>query len=173
MTALQRVLGADVFSVDGASLEAVVGARLRERGLTVALAESCTGGLAAGRLTAVPGSSSYVRGGVVAYSNDVKAQVLGVPTALLASVGAVSEPVAAAMAEGVRRVLGADIGVGITGIAGPDGGTEEKPVGTVCFSVAGPGSQVHTFTRRLPGDREHVRRWAVVVALDAVRRAVL
>ena len=170
---LRGVVGDSVFSVDGRELEVVVGDLLRGRGLTVALAESCTGGMAAARLTAVPGSSAYVRGGVVAYANSVKTQVLGVPQAVLEAHGAVSEPVAEAMAIGARSVLGADVGVSVTGIAGPDGGTDAKPVGTVCFSVSGPETHSITVTRHLPGDRDLIRRWAVIVALDLVRRAVL
>lgn len=169
---LVSAVGEGVFSVDGRSLEAVVGDQLRARGFTIALAESCTGGMVAARLTDVPGSSAYVCGGVVAYANAVKRDVLGVTEEALASHGAVSEPVAAAMAEGVRRALRSDIGVSVTGIAGPDGGTEAKPVGTVCFSVAGPGAQATTVTRHVPGDRDLIRRWSVMVALDLVRRAL-
>ncbi len=169
---LQTALGDSVFSTDGRAIEVVVGEALRMRGLTLALAESCTGGLVAGRLTDVPGSSAYIVGGVVAYANDVKRDLLGVPADLLEAHGAVSEPVAAAMARGVRRVLRSDLGVAVTGIAGPDGGTAEKPVGTVCFSVSGPGEQVNTMTRVVPGDRQLIRQWSVMVALDLVRRAL-
>ena len=169
---LVSAVGEGVFSTDGRSLEVVVGDALRARGLTIALAESCTGGMVAARLTDVPGSSAYVRGGVVAYANAVKRDVLGVPEGVLTSHGAVSEPVAAAMAVGVRVALHSDVGVSVTGIAGPDGGTEAKPVGTVCFSVAGPGTHVATVTRHLPGDRDLIRRWSVMVALDLVRRAL-
>jgi nicotinamide-nucleotide amidase len=133
------VLGADVFSIGDRRLEEVVGELLAARGATVAAAESCTGGLLTSRLTDVPGSSRYVRHAVVAYANEVKTAVLGVPPALLETHGAVSEPVARAMAEGIRALAGADIGVGITGIAGPDGGTPAKPVGTVAVSVAAAG----------------------------------
>jgi nicotinamide-nucleotide amidase len=170
--ALANAVGDSVFTQTGAALEVVVGEALRARGATVALAESCTGGLASARLTDVPGSSAYVRGGVVAYSNDVKIEPLGVDAALIAAHGAVSEPVAAAMAAGVRRVLAADIGVGVTGIAGPDGGTPDKPVGTVWFAVDGPGHRRTTHVRVLPGDRHVIRQWAVVVLLDLVRRAL-
>ena len=169
---LQTALGDSVFSTDGRAIEVVVGEALRMRGLTLALAESCTGGLVAGRLTDVPGSSASIVGGVVAYANDVKRDLLGVPADLLEAHGAVSEPVAAAMARGVRRVLRSDLGVAVTGIAGPDGGTAEKPVGTVCFSVSGPGEQVTTMTRVVPGDRQLIRQWSVMVALDLVRRAL-
>ena len=170
--ALTDAIGDSVFSIDGRAIEIVVGDALKSRGLTVGLAESCTGGLAAARLTEVPGSSGYVRGGVVAYSNDVKTAALGVPAALLAMHGAVSEPVAEAMADGVRRAVGADIGIAITGIAGPDGGTDEKPVGTVWFAVAGPNEYRDTLKRVVPGDRQLIRSWAVMVALDMIRRAV-
>lgn len=172
VTMLVESIGDSVFSTDGRSIEVVVGDALKSRGLTLALAESCTGGMAAARLTDVPGSSAYIMGGVVAYANDVKVHSLDVPAPLIASHGAVSEPVAAAMAAGARRRLHADIGVATTGIAGPDGGTPEKPVGTVCFSVVGPGDVATTFTRVVPGDRQLIRQWAVMVALDLVRRAV-
>lgn len=169
---LVEAVGESAFSTDGRALEVVVGETLREKGMTIALAESCTGGMVAARLTEVPGSSAYVLGGVVAYANDVKRRVLDVPAELLDAHGAVSEPVAAAMAVGVRRALHADIGVAVTGIAGPDGGTDAKPVGTVCFSVSGPGDASRTLTRIVPGDRQLIRHWAVMVALDLVRRAV-
>jgi nicotinamide-nucleotide amidase len=172
VTQLVAALGESVFSTDGRAIEEVVGDALRERGLTIALAESCTGGKVAARLTNVPGSSAYVIGGVVAYSNDVKQQLLGVPALMLATSGAVSEAVATAMADGARQALHADIGVSITGLAGPDGGTDEKPVGMVCFSVSGPGDRRHTVTRMVPGDRRLIRQWSVMVALDMVRRAV-
>lgn len=169
---LVAAVGESVFSIDGRAIEEVVGDALRDRGLTIALAESCTGGKVAARLTDVPGSSAYVIGGVVAYRDDVKRHVLGVPAEVLALHGAVSEPVASAMADGVRQALHADIGVSITGVAGPDGGTDVKPVGMVCFSVSGPGDRRHTVTRIVPGDRRLIRQWSVMVALDMVRRAV-
>jgi nicotinamide-nucleotide amidase len=171
---LTGAIGDSVFSVNGQSIEAVIGDALTARGLTIGLAESCTGGLVAGRLTEVAGSSAYVRGGVVAYSNDVKVGQLGVPAELVApgGPGAVSEPVAIAMADGVRRAVGADIGLGITGIAGPGGGTPEKPVGTVWFAVSGPGDHRETLKRVVPGERGLIRAWAVMVALELVRRAL-
>lgn len=165
------VLGGDVVSTDGRSLEEVVGGLLSSRGLRIALAESCTGGLATSRLTDVSGSSAYVEQSVVVYSNRAKTLLLGVPEALVAAHGAVSEPVAAAMASGVRERAGADVGVGITGIAGPTGGTAEKPVGTVCIAVDGPASIVRTF--RFLGDRQTVKLFAAHSAVDMVRRALL
>jgi nicotinamide-nucleotide amidase len=168
---LTTALGPSVFSTDGRSLEEVVAALLLERGLTLAVAESCTGGLASGRLTDVPGSSAWFVGAVVAYANEIKLQTLGVPDSLLAAHGAVSEPVGRAMAEGVRSVFKSSIGVGITGIAGPTGGTPEKPVGTVVIAVStATNSSVRTL--RLGGDRSMVRQHAVVAALDAVRRVL-
>ena len=168
---LSDALGSVVFSVDGRALEAVVGDLLRERRWRIAAAESCTAGLLLGRLTEIPGSSAWVVGGVVAYANDVKTRELGVPDAMLEAHGAVSEPVARAMADGVRTSLGADIGVAITGIAGPDGGSEAKPVGTVVMAVSGSAPAVKTsiFT----GDRQMVRALAVAGALDMVRRSIL
>ena len=163
------VLGTFVYSTDGRGLEDVVGGLLADRRLTIAAAESCTGGLIMSRLTDVPGSSRYVERGVVVYSNRSKTELLAVPEAVIASHGAVSEPVAIAMAEGVRSRSGVDIGVGVTGIAGPDGGTAEKPVGTVVIAVASAsGSQVRTY--RFVGGREMVKFQASQAALDTVRR---
>ena len=165
---LQAALGGDVYSVDGASLEEVVGARLRERRLKVAVAESCTGGLLTSRLTDVPGSSAYVERSEVCYSNQAKIDSLGVPAALIAAHGAVSEPVARAMAEGIRAKASADIGMGVTGIAGPDGGTPEKPVGTVAIAVlAGADSRVRTF--QFVGLREMVKFQSAQAALNMLR----
>ncbi|MCA1563619.1 MAG: RNA 2',3'-cyclic phosphodiesterase [Acidobacteria bacterium] len=140
-TELVAVLGDSVFTTDGRSLEEVAGAALRARGLRVAIAESCTGGLLASRLTDVPGSSDYVTLGIIAYSNDAKRELLGVPAALMHEHGAVSEPVAVSMAEGARARASADVGVGVTGIAGPGGATRRKPVGTVMIAVVGPDDQ--------------------------------
>ncbi|HYN05797.1 MAG TPA: competence/damage-inducible protein A [Vicinamibacterales bacterium] len=165
---LAEALAPAVYSVDGRSLEAVVGDLLQAHGFTIAVAESCTAGLVLGRLTEIPGSSAWVVGGVVAYSNDVKTRQLGVPDALLAAHGAVSEPVAQAMAEGVRTRLGADIGLAITGIAGPGGGSEAKPVGTVVISATGAIDATKTF--HFLGDRQMVRLQSVAAALDMVRR---
>jgi nicotinamide-nucleotide amidase len=168
---LVHALGQDVVSTDGAVLEAAVGDLLRARGWRVALAESCTGGLATSRLTDVPGSSDYVERSVVAYSNAAKVDLLGVPASLIAAHGAVSEPVAAAMAEGIRDRAGVNVGVGITGIAGPGGGSVEKPVGTVCIAVAGPATRVRTF--RFAGSREMVKAWSANWAIDLLRRSLL
>lgn len=172
VSALQAALGPIVVSVDGRSLEEVVGALLVERGLMIAAAESCTGGLMLGKMTDVAGSSGWVAGGVVAYANEVKVEQLGVPAALIAEHGAVSEPVAIAMAAGVRDRLHAGVGVGITGIAGPTGGSTAKPVGTVVVAVAGPGDRRVVRTVRVPGDRAMVRQLAVQTALDLVRRVL-
>lgn len=168
---LADALGPAVVSVDGRSLEAVVGDALRARGLRVAVAESCTGGLVLARLTDVPGSSGWVIGGIVAYDNDVKVRELGVAPELLREHGAVSEPVARAMAEGVRTRLGADVGVAVTGIAGPSGGTAEKPVGTVVIAVAAAAETARTFS--FPGDRPTVRQHAVAAALNMARIALI
>jgi nicotinamide-nucleotide amidase len=167
-SALAAALGPGVFSVDGRSIEQVVGDGLLARGWRVAVAESCTGGLIGGRLTDVPGSSAWFVGGVVAYANDVKVGTLGVPEALIARHGAVSEPVARAMAEGARRRLDADVAVSVTGIAGPGGGTDTRPVGTVVIAVAtATGTGARTFS--FPGDRAFIRAQAVMAALDSVR----
>jgi nicotinamide-nucleotide amidase len=169
---IEAVLPNDVFSSDGRSIEEVVGALLRQRGWRIALAESCTGGLATSRLTDVSGSSAYVERSVVVYSNEAKAELLGVPTDLIASEGAVSEPVALAMARGMRERARVDVGVGITGVAGPTGGTATKPVGMVCISaVTAHESVVRTF--RFPGNREQVKMFAAFTALDMVRRLLL
>jgi len=162
------VLGGLVFSTDGRRLEEVVGDLLAAGGLQVAAAESCTGGLLTSRLTDVSGSSRYVGTSVVAYANEAKTALLGVPPALIAEHGAVSEPVAVAMAEGIRARTGADLGLGVTGIAGPTGGSPEKPVGTVAVALAAAtGTRVRTF--RFFGERESVKFQASQAALDMVR----
>jgi nicotinamide-nucleotide amidase len=170
---VEALFGADVVSSRGAPLEFVVGDLLRAHGLRLAIAESCTGGLVASRLTDVPGSSDYVERGVVAYSNRAKTEWLDVSEALLAAHGAVSEPVAAAMAEGVRRAAAVDIGVGVTGIAGPGGGSELKPVGTVAIAVDGPRDARFVRTFQFPGSRVMIKTFASTMAIDRVRRAVL
>jgi len=164
------VIGEDVFSTRGESLEEVVGERLAAAGLYIALAESCTGGLATSRLTDVAGSSRYVDRAVITYSNEAKTALLGVPPALIAEHGAVSEPVARAMAEGIRERSGVEIGVGITGIAGPGGGSPEKPVGTVAIAVATAGAATTSRLYRFHGEREQVKFQASQAALDMVRR---
>ncbi|MDP9347055.1 MAG: competence/damage-inducible protein A [Actinomycetota bacterium] len=162
-----------LFSTDGSTIDEQIAALLTRRGLTIATAESCTGGLLAGRLTDRAGSSAYVLGGLVVYSNEAKTALAGVEPALIDRAGAVSAEVAEALADGARARLGADVGVGITGVAGPGGGTEAKPVGFVCFSVAGPGDARLTRAMQLPGDRAGVRDRSTVVALHLVRRLLL
>jgi nicotinamide-nucleotide amidase len=169
--ALTAALGGAVFSTDGRTLEQVVGDLLAARGLTIAIAESCTGGLLGSRLTDVPGSSAYMLAGVVAYSNHSKTALADVPAKLIETHGAVSEPVAVALADGVRARAGADIGVGVTGIAGPGGGSPEKPVGTVAIAVTGLGpARVRTFS--FLGGRAQVKFSATQGALDMVRRVL-
>lgn len=173
VAALVAALGPCVFSTDGRSLEAVVGNLLRDRGWGIAVAESCTGGTLAGRLTDVPGSSAWVLGGVVAYANEVKVRQLDVPLDLIDAHGAVSEPVARAMAAGVLARFDADLAVAVTGIAGPGGGSALKPVGTVVVALvlAAGTSVVRTFA--FPGDRDAIRRHATAAALELVRQALL
>ncbi len=161
-------LGEFVYAIDDETMEEVVGRELKSRGLSVATAESCTGGLVASRLTDVAGSSEYVKGGVVSYTDEVKAEVLGVSRALLAREGAVSEPVARAMAEGVRQKLGTDIGVSTTGLAGPGGGTEGTPVGTVFVAIAGSeGTQAEKYL--FTGKRGQIKFRASQAALAMLR----
>jgi nicotinamide-nucleotide amidase len=168
----EAVIGGDVFSTDGRSLEAVVGGLLRARGLRIAVAESCTGGLLSSRLTDVPGSSGYLDQSVVVYANAAKTRLVGVPPDLLEAHGAVSEPVARAMAEGMRERAGADVAVGVTGIAGPSGGSPEKPVGLVYVAIAdAAGTDVRRF--RFFGERDRVKFQATQGALDLVRRRLL
>lgn len=169
---LRAALGDDVISDDGRAMEQVVGDLLRSRSCRIGVAESCTGGQISARLTDVPGSSDYVSFNVTCYSNEAKVRVLGVPEPVLADHGAVSEPVALAMAAGIREAAGADIGVGVTGIAGPSGGTEQKPVGTVVIAVVSPWRQV-VRTYRFPFTRTRVRQFATQMALDLVRRVLL
>jgi nicotinamide-nucleotide amidase len=159
-----------LFSEDGSSVDAQVAELLRASSRTIATAESCTGGLLAGRLTDLAGSSAYVLGGVVVYANEAKTALAGVPSELIAAHGAVSTEVADALADGARARFGADVGVGITGIAGPGGGTDDKPVGLVCFSVAGPDGGRLTRSATLPGARADVRDRATTVAMHMVRR---
>lgn len=172
---LAELAGDAVFTRrDEDTLESVVGELLRAAGATLTAAESCTGGLLAERITRVPGSSEYFLGGAVTYTNELKTRLVGVPPEMLAENGAVSEPVARAMAEGVRRAFGSDYGVGITGVAGPGGGSEAKPVGTVHLAVAGPGdAEVQHRKVRFPGDRERVRWQSAQLALEMLRRRLL
>ncbi len=160
-----------LFSTDGSSIDELVASLLRGR--TIATAESCTGGLLAARLTDVAGASDYVNGGIVVYSNEAKVSQAGVSPELLERRGAVSEQVAETLARGVRARLEADVGVGITGIAGPGGGTEEKPVGLVWLTVAGPGEALMTRSVNLPGGRADIRDRATTVAMHMIRRALL
>ena len=170
---LIALIGPDVFSTDGRPMEHIVGELLRERGLRIAAAESCTGGLFTSRLTDVAGSSAYVLGGAVLYDNELKSRLADVPPALLAAHGAVSEPVAVALAEGIRGRTGAEVAVGITGIAGPGGGTPEKPVGTVAVAVLAPGAPARVRTFVFTGNRSLVKLHATQAAMDMVRRALL
>ena len=165
---LKEALSSAIYSDDGRPLEAVVGDLLREQSLTVAVAESCTGGLLASRITDVPGSSDYFDRGVVCYSNPAKTELAGVPPALIREHGAVSEPVAEAMAAGIRERAGTNVGIGITGIAGPGGGTPEKPVGTACIAVVVNGEKrVRTFA--FFGGREMVKFQASQAAMNMLR----
>jgi nicotinamide-nucleotide amidase len=167
--ALSTALGEDLVSADGRGLEQAVGDALAARGWRIGVAESCTGGLITSRLTDVPGSSAYVDRSVVAYSNTAKSDLLAVPAPLIAAHGAVSEPVAAAMAAGLRATSGVDLAVSITGIAGPGGGSPDKPVGMVCIAIDGPlGGEVRTF--RFAGDRAVIKALSASTAIDRVRR---
>jgi nicotinamide-nucleotide amidase len=168
---LDEVLGEYIFSRSNETLEAVVGQSLKMRGYTLATAESCTGGLLAGRITDVPGSSEYFLEGVVSYSNEAKIDLLGVPKKLIATHGAVSEQVAGAMAVGIRKRAGSTFGVGVTGVAGPGGGSPEKPVGLVYIALA-DDSQNTTRKFIFPGDRQFIRTLSVNAALDMIRRRV-
>jgi nicotinamide-nucleotide amidase len=169
---LRQRLGNFAYGEGDTSMEAVVGDLLKQRGLTIGLAESCTGGLVGHRLTNIAGSSAYLKGGIVAYSNEIKEQQLGVRADTLRQHGAVSEETAVEMAEGARRLLNTDLGLAVTGIAGPDGGTAEKPVGTVCFALA---AATASYKRRyqLWGTRDWVKLLSSQVALDWVRRYLL
>ena len=160
-----------LLSTDGSTVDELVAGALLAAGLTIATAESCTSGLLAGRLGGLPGASGYLLGGVVAYGDRVKTEQLGVPAQLIGEVGAVSAEVAEAMAAGVRAALGADVGVGITGIAGPGGGTDAKPVGLVELCVITPDA-VHRRRVVLAGGREDVRNRAVLIALHLLRKAL-
>jgi len=169
---LEDELGDAVFSSAGESLEEIVGLYLQMRGKKLAVAESCTGGMVAERITAIAGSSRYFLGGAVVYSNDLKTLFADIPPLMLEAHGAVSKEVALALAENIRDICNADIGIGVTGIAGPGGGTEDKPVGLVYVAVT-DGQKHEVVQRRFPGDRERIRRWASQQALDMVRRIMM
>jgi nicotinamide-nucleotide amidase len=165
-------LGDAIFSRKGENLEQIVSYLLQMRGMTLAVAESCTGGLLAQRITSLSGSSRYFLGGAVVYSNELKTQFANVPKGLIQKHGAVSREVAAALAEGIRKRCLSSYGVGITGVAGPTGGTEQKPVGLVYVALAGEeGTQV--VERNFPGDRKRIRWFASQQALEMIRRALL
>jgi nicotinamide-nucleotide amidase len=159
-----------LFSRDGATVDEQVAGELRARGLSIAVAESCTGGLLAARLTELAGSSEYFRGAIVAYSDEAKVAQAGVPRELIAAHGAVSSEVALALAQGACSRVGADVGVGVTGVAGPGGGSPEKPVGLVWLSVQAPGVEPLTRSVNLPGGRADVRDRATTVAMHLTRR---
>ena len=165
-------LGENVFTTEGESLEEVVARQLTLNNASIAVAESCTGGLLAERLTSIPGSSSYFLGGVVCYSNDLKSAWVDVPAELIAAKGAVSPEVARALAEGIRRRSGSTLGLGVTGIAGPGGGSAERPVGMVHIALAEASSSKER-SMRFPGDRDRIRWQASQTALDMVRRYFL
>ena len=169
---IEEALGNSVFSFRGETMEEVVGRRLSITGFTVAVAESCTGGLIAQRLTNVPGSSKYFIEGAVTYSNESKTRLLGVDKELIREFGAVSQQVARDMARGVRHRANTDFGLAVTGIAGPDGGTKDKPVGLVYIALA---DDAHTEHKRLmlPGDRELIRWRASQAALDMLRKRLI
>lgn len=169
---VEAELGDFVFSSNGESLEQIVGYYLQMRGATLAAAESCTGGLLAERLTSISGSSRYFVGGAVVYSNELKTEFAGVPAELIQRHGAVSKEVAVSLAEGIRRRCQATLGVGVTGVAGPTGGSPEKPVGLVFHALASEtGTEV--VERTFPGDRKRVRWFASQQALDMVRRKLI
>lgn len=161
-----------VFSANGESLEQIVGYYLDMRGATLAVAESCTGGLLAERITSVPGSSRYFLGGAVVYDNSIKSVLADVPPLLIKEHGAVSPQVATALAEGIRKRCHTTFGVGITGVAGPAGGTEKKPVGLVYVALADE-NKTDVVERNFPGDRDRIRHWATQQALDMVRRKLM
>lgn len=169
---IEDELGDHVYSNRGESLEQIVGYYLQMRGATVAVAESCTGGLLGARISSVSGSSRYFVGGAITYSNDLKTLFANVPPLMIQAHGAVSREVAAAMAEGVREECNATLGVAITGVAGPTGGSEEKPVGLV-FHAIHDGISTEVVERKFPGDRERIRLWATQQALDMIRRKLV
>lgn len=169
---IEDELDDSVFSSNGESLEQIVSYFLQMRNLTLAVAESCTGGMLAERITSISGSSRYFVGGAIVYSNELKTQFSGVPADLIAKHGAVSGEVAIAMAEGIRERCHANLGLAITGVAGPTGGTDEKPVGLVFHALAGDG-KTDVVERSFPGDRKRIRWFATQQALDMVRRRLM
>jgi nicotinamide-nucleotide amidase len=169
---LQAAFGGRLYSRDGSTALDLVARGLRERGETLAIAESCTGGLLGSVLTSVAGSSEWFVGGAVAYENSLKERLLGVQPATLARHGAVSPECAREMAAGARRVTGSDWALSVTGIAGPGGGTPEKPVGLVYLGMAGPGGLLEVHERRFRGDRERVRARAAATAIHVLRVAL-
>jgi len=166
---LRKRIGPGIYGVDGETFAQAVGKALLAQEATLSIAESCTGGMAGELLTQAPGASRYFASGFVTYSNETKEKVLGVKAETLANFGAVSEPCAREMAEGVKKLTNSVLGLAITGVAGPDGGSPEKPVGTVCMACAGPGT-TRTATKLFPGDRARIRRAAAFFALDMARR---
>ncbi len=166
---LRKRIGPGIYGIDGETFPAAVAKALRAQEATLAFAESCTGGLAGEIVTSEAGASAFFRGSVVAYADEVKTGVLGVKPETIADFGAVSEPTAREMAEGAKRVCGSSVAVAITGVAGPAGGAPDKPVGTVCFAICGPGT-TRTSTKLFAGGRERVRNAAAYYALDLARR---
>jgi nicotinamide-nucleotide amidase len=166
---LRKRIGPGIYGVDGETFPSAVAKALKAQEATLAIAESCTGGLAGELVTSESGASAFFRGSIVAYADEVKTGILGVKPETIADFGAVSEPTAREMAEGAKRVCGSSVAVAITGIAGPQGGAADKPVGTVCFAVCGPGT-TRASTKLFAGGRERVRIAAAYYALDLARR---
>jgi nicotinamide-nucleotide amidase len=171
--AIGERLGDHLYAIGDEGMEETVGRLLREQGATLAVAESCTGGLIGHRLTDVPGSSNYFLLGVIAYSNEAKQNLLGVAESTLENDGAVSEAAVREMAHGVRRAAGADIGLATSGIAGPGGGSPDKPVGTVCIAIAWDGGQWSRQYQLAPRSRSWVKEITAQIALDRIRRHLL
>lgn len=173
LTDIHALLGQYVFTTEGKMLEEVVGELLKQNNMTLATAESCTGGLLSHRITNIPGSSSYFLEGVVSYSNEAKVKILGVPMELIETHGAVSAPVVEAMAKGVRHISGSDLGIGISGVAGPGGGTIEKPVGTVYIGLDSKTKGTLSRKFQFHGTREEIKLVSVLKALDMIRQSLL
>lgn len=169
---IEDELGDAVFSTGGETLEQIVGYYLQMRGATLSVAESCTGGMLAQRLTSISGSSRYFLGGSVVYANELKTEFADVPPALIAEHGAVSRSVSLALAKGIRERTNATFGIGVTGVAGPTGGTPEKPVGLVFIGISSE-NETEAVERRFPGDRERIRLWASFTAMDLLRRKLM